>query len=378
MSTSNSNESRYTINGEEYDLKNTGIDLTVFWSLPNEDRDEAVLNAFGRGKRKRRMVDFSGMELGKEDDVVEAVKRAADANEQDRIFIGGLSEFFEGEVGVRRLIMLMREKKISPYLLSKIKGLEPLTSFSHSKYVLVAPLYGLDEYMHGTDIPVRTTNFAHFPQRVWKCILETVEATEEQFGAYPFLQNEDARARWTEAWFAPLVYINFKSRIRNIPQKHLPATNTSKGGKVEIQYWLHGSCLIVLIEMKYSIDEGTGYLDNLAQLMAELDSADYNNFIKHLNILPIWGILTDGMKYHFLQYDSSTRTFSKIQPITIDINADANTVAAQMKKEIKASLALKTAEEAYTQDSDGIAEKAASLIGERSVVTFSMMAYQFF
>ena len=69
------------------------------------------------------------MELADEEEAVEAVKSLADANEQDRAFVGETPAFFDGEAGVRRMIMLMREKKLSPYLLGKLKGIATRKTF---------------------------------------------------------------------------------------------------------------------------------------------------------------------------------------------------------------------------------------------------------
>lgn len=56
-----------------------------------------------------------------------------------------------------------------------------------------------------------------------------------------------------------------------MPERPMPATNTSTGGHVEYEMFVWDRAIVLLIEVKHNLGRGEKLWDQFAQVMCELD-----------------------------------------------------------------------------------------------------------
>ncbi|KAJ3024075.1 hypothetical protein HKX48_007255 [Thoreauomyces humboldtii] len=201
----------------------------------------------------------------------------------------------------------MGQCNVSLDMLRKARDVCIDKSFSDCKYADMAPLFGLKPRGKGFDIPSFPPSKCRIPLSVWQAILDGMDQLENEIGSFDAHENVQAKSQWTAAWFRPLVAM-FESRILNRPEKTIVG-NRTRGGRVELQYCLQGQCLLVVIVVK-TLGDSMAALDAMAQLIAELDAADFCNRKAALAIPVVKGILTDGRYFRFVNFEDGKITRS--------------------------------------------------------------------
>ena len=64
---------------------------------------------------------------------------------------------------------------------------------------MLAHFYGLNADRRGDDIGKFVPKRAVLPKETWRSVLETIEMTENEVGAYHYHENEATRAQWISA-----------------------------------------------------------------------------------------------------------------------------------------------------------------------------------
>ncbi|KAJ3178925.1 hypothetical protein HDU87_003192 [Geranomyces variabilis] len=257
---------------------------------------------------------------------LQVVRASSRLSAEQKASLTSFEEVFSSPLGSYLLIELLSTCNISVALLQKARDICIDKSFSECKYADMAPLFGLDPNAGGLDITPLVPLHCRIPLAVWKTILEGVDQVEDEIGTVSLHVNENTRSQWIAAWFRPLVAL-FRSRIRKMPERTMLGHRT-KGGRIELQYWLHAQCLLVVIEVKFSLSDNIAAQDALAQLFAELDAADFRNRKETLAVPTVRGVLTDGTRFRFVDYNSGTISQSDVY--SVDTN-NYQATAATMK-----------------------------------------------
>ncbi|KAJ3165791.1 hypothetical protein HDU88_003985 [Geranomyces variabilis] len=253
-----------------------------------------------RASKRSRREALPAIEATTETAALESIKERVELAKADEDVLGDFEEFFTGPRGAYRLMLVLRKCNISLPMLDRARA---------CTYEMMCPLYGLDPEAGGDDIPNGPMQRSGLPVSLWRSILRSVDQIEDDIGHLAKHENEAAREKWIAAWLTPIVAL-FESRILNHPERPIPGYRTG-GGEVELQYWIKGQCLLVIIEVKYIIAlETKRYLDGLAQLLAELDAAAYKNQKNGLAVPELRGVLTDGSTWVVVAFNTENLTIS--------------------------------------------------------------------
>ena len=136
-----------------------------------------------------------------------------------------------------------------------------------------------------------------------------------------------------DQWLSEIISL-FDGCVYDVPEKPMPASNTSTGGQVEYEMFIWERAMVLLIEVKHHLVEGESYWNHLAQVMCELDctwsptlfspfgrlineyiviAAYQMNCRIDLKDFPIYAILTDGIRWHFLHTMAQRRSFMRMK-----------------------------------------------------------------
>ncbi|KAF8541859.1 hypothetical protein BDD12DRAFT_775595 [Trichophaea hybrida] len=186
-----------------------------------------------------------------------------------------------------------------PDLQAAIRAQSLDVSFSRVKYQDIAHFYKLDPQGLMDDAPTFDLIRPRLPNRIFRRTIEDMNLMLQQYGPPHHHASEQARARF----LAPLFNIiigKFRELFKNTPESMLQGAITTQG-RIEYQYCAFGSINVVFIEMKAAIRTRDDLMTSIAQVLAEGDACDYNNF-KHGFHLPIFGILTDGDTFRYFRF----------------------------------------------------------------------------
>lgn len=166
------------------------------------------------------------------------------------------------------LMFLMIRKRVS---LSLVQALEDRTtgSFSAAEYDQIAHHFWkkddtLSHLARGHDILVLPLQFCRIPMALFKEIVADVDRAKLQYGEFQQHANEEARQRFVATWFDRLVTA-FHGGVQNKPESVMSG-RISTGGRVEFQYHVAGSCVMMLVELNYILTERT-LVKALAQVL---------------------------------------------------------------------------------------------------------------
>ncbi|KAJ3012915.1 hypothetical protein HKX48_006012 [Thoreauomyces humboldtii] len=244
-------------------------------------------------------------ELGTED----AVSRSDSLTAEEKNLYASFETAFSGPHGAYNLVNLLGKCNISLELLQKARDICIDKPFSNCKYSDMARFYGFHPY------------------GVWQDIGRSVDAAEDELGTLCVHVNENTRSLWIAAWFRPLVAL-FKSRFRNMPERTIAGHHRTRGGMIELQYWIEAQCPLVVVEVKSPLSVDYTGLDALAHLLAELDAADFRNRKETLAVPTVRGILTDGTRFRFVDFAPGSVKLSGFY--LVDYNSPAE-IATSMK-----------------------------------------------
>ncbi|KAF8242952.1 hypothetical protein K440DRAFT_615061 [Wilcoxina mikolae CBS 423.85] len=172
-------------------------------------------------------------------------------------------------------------------------------SFSKAKYSDIAALYNLNPDSHMWDAKRFKVTRARLPTEVLQRIVTDVNQMLQVYGPPELHGSEVARSRF----LAPLwnhVVAKFGMLIRNTPESMLEGRITSQG-RIEYQFRAFGSLTVLFIELKMFVGDSNEKMNAIAQVLAEGDACDYDNFQKGYN-LPVYGILSDGTSWMFFRF----------------------------------------------------------------------------
>lgn len=98
----------------------------------------------------------------------------------------------------------------------------------------------------------------------------------------------------------------FNGRLRNLPE-HIPLGNTTNRGRCEYTISFCGDLMLLFIEYKKCLEGSNEHLSNIvAQVIAEIDTADAWNSTMGRDGVTIRAILTDGKDFMFFKVDFRT------------------------------------------------------------------------
>ena len=226
------------------------------------------------------------------------------------------------------------------------------------KYESVAPLFGLYSFAQAYDIQALGIHRSRLPIETFRALMKNLRIADCHVGGVSEHDTEAARCSYLDALFGSIAAI-FQKHIINRPDHKLVSEVASRG-QVKYQYLALNSVITVFIEVRHQVESGIGGLNQLAQVMAEGDGEYFKpdiSGIKLINIIacdvfndsrdmwvPMRGILTDGEKFIFVEYQSDTRTWFKSDIIRgIDVTSCNDTeFAISVKKRIlRSSLTFK-------------------------------------
>ncbi|KAF8542453.1 hypothetical protein BDD12DRAFT_774865 [Trichophaea hybrida] len=125
-----------------------------------------------------------------------------------------------------------------------------------------------------------------------------MEIIKRQYGPPQDHHSEEARSRYLAPMFNRIV-AQFHSLLVNTPESMMEGLFTTKG-RIEYQFRTCGSLTVVLI--KLVIGSTKERLDAIAQVLAEADACDYDNYKEGFHT-PIHGILSDGTSFQFFRFE---------------------------------------------------------------------------
>ncbi|KAF8542350.1 hypothetical protein BDD12DRAFT_979066 [Trichophaea hybrida] len=183
-------------------------------------------------------------------------------------------------------------------------------SFSKAKYRDIAALYNLNPDSHMWDAKRFEVTRARLPTGVFQRIVTDVNQMLQVYGPPELHRSEDARS----LFLAPLwnhVVAKFGMLIRNTPESMLEGRITTQG-RIEYQFRAFGSLTVLFIELKMFVGDSNEKMNAIAQVLAEGDACDYDNFQKGYN-LPVYGILSDGTSWMFFRFNRTLSPRGAVQ-----------------------------------------------------------------
>ncbi|KAJ7092644.1 hypothetical protein C8R44DRAFT_405850 [Mycena epipterygia] len=179
------------------------------------------------------------------------------------------------------------------------------TSFSEAKYSVVASFFNLSTpFADWDDLTVPDVKLPTYV--IQKLVTKTIESFVSP-GSIPELGNEAATGMFLSGTFQSLVCL-FGGLLRDKPERSVPGTEISSGGKIEGEVFCHTEMLIFIRELKHRAQLQKKFLDSLAQVLCELFAVWHLNRRMHADVspeklIPVRVCLCDGLDTHFLSFD---------------------------------------------------------------------------
>ncbi|KAF8622535.1 hypothetical protein AX15_006941 [Amanita polypyramis BW_CC] len=173
-------------------------------------------------------------------------------------------------------------------------------SFSKVTYTQVAPFVGLDPDGELRDIGTFEIHRSRIPTHLFKLIVIDMDIMLMQYGAPPEHKTEEARSRFFSPVFNHLVK-QFTFMLRNKPETMIDGRIGTQG-RIEYFFKTFGAVAVLCIEMKLKVGNDDERLKIIAQVIAECDGCDLDNYTRGFS-LPIHCIFTDGLTYEFFKFE---------------------------------------------------------------------------
>ncbi|KAJ7848084.1 hypothetical protein B0H13DRAFT_2362113 [Mycena leptocephala] len=194
--------------------------------------------------------------------------------------------------------------------------------FSEAKFSFVAKSFGLstdpqDPFAGWADLAPEIPSVLLPSSIVNRIIRSTVDSFVSP-GSIPELGNEAATGLFLSGTFQTIVCL-FGGVLRDRPEKSVPGTDLSSGGKVEGEVFCKDQMLIFLRELKHRLG-GKEFADHVAQVICEIYAVWHLNRQKNIdipetNLIPVVACLYDGMQAHFIAFngvDFKRRSFPAV------------------------------------------------------------------
>ncbi|KAF8535858.1 hypothetical protein BDD12DRAFT_750529 [Trichophaea hybrida] len=183
--------------------------------------------------------------------------------------------------------------------------------FSKAKYSEIAMFYNLNPRYHMWDADRFHLKRARIPTDVFQRIVSDINQMLQVYKPPELHGIEDARSRF----LAPLwhhIVAKFGMLIRNTPETMIQGRITTQG-RIEYQFRSFDSLIVLFIELKMFVGDLNERMNAIAQVLAEGDACDYDNFQQGFN-LPVYGILSDGSSWMFFRFNRTLQVARGVIP----------------------------------------------------------------
>ncbi|KAJ6472712.1 hypothetical protein C8R47DRAFT_1221726 [Mycena vitilis] len=210
--------------------------------------------------------------------------------------------------------LLLSELTATPLIYKAMEHLLGLrASFSKAKYEDVVQYFQLSDTPLDAWPEIELPNVL-LPDAFYKSYAECTLVGYANPGTLDELANEPTTALFLTSSFQRLVAL-FGGILRDRPERALPGTDATKGGKVEGEVYCVKDLLVYLRELKVKGKlQGTvrdkDYLNCVAQTMCELHAAYHYNRVVHQDLapadhVPVYACLYDAVTAVFFSYDGA-------------------------------------------------------------------------